>query len=84
MYIAKACNGISGLDQASGAGERSSVFVSPGTLKTVVVIDCGTSGLDVNHSASAQDSKTFAAFEANQKTGMGGGAIGGGLGGGEM
>ena len=63
MYIAKACNGISGLDQASGAGERSSVFVSPGTLKTVVVIDWGTSGFDVNHSASAQDFKTFAAFE---------------------
>ena len=29
---ASACNGISGLDQASLAGEKSSVFVSPSTL----------------------------------------------------
>ncbi|CPM58313.1 Uncharacterised protein [Bordetella pertussis] len=39
---------------ASGAGDRSSVLVSPGTLKTVTVRLCGTSGRLVNHSASAQ------------------------------
>ena len=33
--IANACKGISGLDQASGAGDRSSVLISPGTLKMV-------------------------------------------------
>ena len=49
---------MSGRDQASGAGERSSVFVSPVTLKTVTVIFSGTSGLDVNHSAAAQLSRT--------------------------
>lgn len=32
--MAKACKGISGRDQASGAGDKSSVFVSPVTLKT--------------------------------------------------
>ena len=45
---------MSGRLQASGAGDRSSVLVSPGTLKTVTVIFCGTSGRLVNHSASAQ------------------------------
>ena len=32
LNIAKACKGISGLDHASGAGERSSVLISPDTL----------------------------------------------------
>ena len=32
LYIANACNGISGLDQASVAGDKSSVLISPGTL----------------------------------------------------
>ena len=32
LNIAKACNGMSGLDQASVAGERSSVLISPVTL----------------------------------------------------
>merc|ERR1719421_462940 len=52
--MASAWSGISGRDHASGAGERSSVLVSPVTLKTVKVIFSGTSGFDVNHSASAQ------------------------------
>ena len=62
LYIAKACKGMSGLDQASGAGERSSVFVSPGTLKILAFINFGVSGLDVNHSASAQETKIFLAL----------------------
>ena len=32
LNMASACSGISGLDQASVAGDRSSVFISPGTL----------------------------------------------------
>ena len=52
--IASACSGMSGRVHASGAGDRSSVLVSPVTLKTVTVMLCGTSGRDVNHSASAQ------------------------------
>ena len=32
LNIANACNGISGLDQASVAGDKSSVLISPGTL----------------------------------------------------
>ncbi|MCY1377188.1 hypothetical protein D9M69_647450 [compost metagenome] len=52
--MASACSGMSGRLQASGAGERSSVLVSPGTLNTVTVMDLGTSGRLVNHSASAQ------------------------------
>ena len=56
--IAKACSGISGRDHASGAGERSSVFVSPVTLNTVTEIFSATAGLFTNHSAFAQDSIT--------------------------
>jgi hypothetical protein len=40
---------MSGRLQASGAGLRSSVLVSPLTLKTVTVSFSGTSGLEVNH-----------------------------------
>mmetsp|Transcript_6335 Transcript_6335/g.20400 ORF Transcript_6335/g.20400 Transcript_6335/m.20400 type:complete len:210 (-) Transcript_6335:481-1110(-) len=58
LSIARACRGMSGRDQASGAGERSSVLVSPATLKTVTVIFSGTLLRDVNHSALAQDSTT--------------------------
>ena len=36
--IARQCSGMSGRLQASGAGDRSSVLVSPGTLKTVTVM----------------------------------------------
>merc|ERR1719502_179465 len=56
--IARECKGISGRDHASGAGERSSVLVSPVTLNTVTVILSGSPGLLVNHSAFAQDSIT--------------------------
>mmetsp|Transcript_3031 Transcript_3031/g.10183 ORF Transcript_3031/g.10183 Transcript_3031/m.10183 type:complete len:236 (+) Transcript_3031:2211-2918(+) len=61
LSIASACSGMSGRDQASGAGDRSSVLVSPVTLKTVTVIFSGTSGRMVNHSASAHDLITFRA-----------------------
>ncbi|MCD6077304.1 MAG: hypothetical protein K0R89_1242 [Ramlibacter sp.] len=54
LSIASVCSGMSGRDQASGAGDRSSVFVSPGTLNTVTVIFCATGGRLVNHSALAQ------------------------------
>ena len=52
--MASACSGMSGRLQASGAGDRSSVLVSPVTLNTVRVMLWGTSGRLVNHSASAQ------------------------------
>ena len=53
---------MSGRLQASGAGDRSSVLVSPDTLKTVTVIFSGTLSLLTNHSASAQDFKICAAY----------------------
>ena len=53
---------MSGRLQASGAGERSSVLVSPVTLKTVTVRLSGTPGREVNHSASAQDCSTALAL----------------------
>mmetsp|Transcript_3219 Transcript_3219/g.5261 ORF Transcript_3219/g.5261 Transcript_3219/m.5261 type:complete len:267 (+) Transcript_3219:2088-2888(+) len=56
--MALAWSGISGRDQASGAGDKSSVLVSPVTLKTVVVYFSGAAGLEVNHSAAAQLSIT--------------------------
>ncbi|MNV54362.1 hypothetical protein D3C71_1465520 [compost metagenome] len=52
--IASACSGMSGRVVASGAGDRSSVLVSPVTLSTVMVRLSGTCGRLVNHSASAQ------------------------------
>src|SRR6056300_397666 len=58
LYIARACIGMSGRDQASGAGDRSSVFVSPVTLNTVTLVDSATAGREVNHSPSAQDCMT--------------------------
>ncbi len=60
--MARPCSGISGRLQASGAGERSSVLVSPVTLNTVTEIFFGTSGREVNHSASAQDCITALAL----------------------
>ena len=45
---------MSGRLQASGAGDRSSVLISPATLKMLTVMLSGTSGRRVNHSASAQ------------------------------
>ncbi len=49
---------MSGRLHASGAGDRSSVLVSPVTLKTVTVILEATSGRVVNHSALDQLSMT--------------------------
>ena len=60
--MALACSGISGRLQASVAGDRSSVFVSPGTLNTVNVICSANLGREVNHSASAQDCNTRMAY----------------------
>src|SRR5690606_34594215 len=62
LYIALACRGMSGRDQASGAGDRSSVLVSPVTLNTVAVITLATSGRFRNHSASAQELSTALAW----------------------
>ncbi|MCY1172973.1 hypothetical protein D9M73_131220 [compost metagenome] len=56
--MARACSGMSGRDQASGAGDRSSVLVSPGTLNTVRVYLSAMAGREVNHSPAAQDSRT--------------------------
>ena len=55
LNMARACKGISGRDQASCAGERSSVLISPVALNTATLMLCGTASLLVNHSASAQD-----------------------------
>mmetsp|Transcript_56649 Transcript_56649/g.183515 ORF Transcript_56649/g.183515 Transcript_56649/m.183515 type:complete len:254 (+) Transcript_56649:837-1598(+) len=60
--MARACKGMSGRDHASWAGERSSVLVSPVTLKTHIEIFLGTSGREVNHSASAQLFITCSAY----------------------
>ena len=58
ISIAFACNGISERVKASPAGLKSSVFVSPGTLKTTASIFSGISGRDLNQLASAQLSST--------------------------
>mmetsp|Transcript_46004 Transcript_46004/g.116827 ORF Transcript_46004/g.116827 Transcript_46004/m.116827 type:complete len:242 (-) Transcript_46004:378-1103(-) len=60
--MARACKGMSGRDHASWAGERSSVLVSPVTLKTHMEIFLGTTGREVNHSASAQLFITCSAY----------------------
>ena len=52
--IALACSGISGRLQASCAGLKSSVLVSPSTLNTTIFSDSASFGLLVNHSAFAQ------------------------------
>ena len=56
--IARACRGISGRVVAWVAGDKSSVLVSPGTLKTVTVILSGRVGREVNHSPADQESMT--------------------------
>jgi len=61
LCIASACSGISGRLQASGAGDRSSVLISPATLKMLTVMLSGTSGRQVSHSASAQLFRTACA-----------------------
>ena len=53
---------MSGRLQASGAGERSSVLVSPVTLNTASLMESATAGLEVNHSASAQLCSTALAW----------------------
>mmetsp|Transcript_5880 Transcript_5880/g.20511 ORF Transcript_5880/g.20511 Transcript_5880/m.20511 type:complete len:245 (+) Transcript_5880:1693-2427(+) len=55
LSIARAWSGMSGRLQASCAGLKSSVLVSPVTLNTVTVILSGTGARLVNHSPSAHD-----------------------------
>ena len=50
---------MSGLDQASGAGDKSSVFISPVTLYTVSFICSFMSVFSVNQVALAHSSTTF-------------------------
>ena len=59
LNIERACNGISGLDHASVAGDKSSVLISPVTLKTVNLICLSISCLSVNHFPSAHALITF-------------------------
>ncbi len=56
-----ACKGISERVNASDAGDKSSVFVSPGTLYTVTVISSGIGAFAVNHSALAHEVITLVA-----------------------
>ncbi len=56
--MAREWRGMSGRDQASCAGERSSVLISPVALKITTLMLFGTASLEVNHSASAQDCMT--------------------------
>ncbi len=58
-----ACNGISGRDQASVAGDKSSVLVSPVTFKTETVILSASFSRFVNHSPTAQASTICLANE---------------------
>ena len=59
LPIASAWSGMSGRVDASPAGEKSSVLISPSTLKTFTLICAGTPARFVNHSAFAQESTTF-------------------------
>ena len=61
LSIESACKGMSGRLHASPAGDRSSVLVSPSTIKTVSVMESASGGRLVNHSAFAQDFKTRSA-----------------------
>ena len=54
----RAWSGMSARDQASVAGERSSVLISPSTLNTVRWTASGTGGRPVNQSAAAHDRRT--------------------------
>src|SRR5512136_2740231 len=60
LPMARACSGMSGRLQASPAGEKSSLLISPSTLYTFTLIVAGSEGLELNHSASAHDFMTFA------------------------
>ena len=62
MSMAMAWSGMSGRDQASGAGERSSVLISPVTLNTVRVTVSLSFGRSRNHLPSDQLLITFLAF----------------------
>src|SRR5690625_73113 len=62
LSIASACSGMSGRLHALGAGDKSSVLVSPSTLNTVSVMLAGMGARLVNHSASAQLCKTSCAY----------------------
>ena len=62
LNIASEWRGISGLDHASGAGDKSSVLISPDTLNTVNLIFSLMSSFSVNHFASAHSSITFFAY----------------------
>ena len=62
LPMASAWSGMSGRVEASPAGEKSSVLISPSTLKTLTLTVSGMPGFEVNHSAAAHDSSTdFAA-----------------------
>ena len=61
ISMALACSGISGRLQASCAGLKSSVLVSPSTLNTTSLISSASTGLLVNHWASAHDCMSFLA-----------------------
>ena len=58
LPMASAWSGMSGRVEASPAGEKSSVLISPSTLKTFTFTESGIPGREVNHSAAAQDSST--------------------------
>mmetsp|Transcript_66930 Transcript_66930/g.134905 ORF Transcript_66930/g.134905 Transcript_66930/m.134905 type:complete len:200 (+) Transcript_66930:1125-1724(+) len=62
LSMARAWTGTSGRLHASGAGDKSSVLVSPGTLNTVTVILSGTLARPLNHSPSAHDAITAFAW----------------------
>ena len=57
--IDRAWRGMSGLVEACLAGEKSSVLISPSTLKTTRSTLSGSPGRSRNHSAAAQDSRTL-------------------------
>src|SRR5512138_3712586 len=59
LPMASACRGMSGRLQASPAGEKSSVLISPSTLNTLTLMVSGTPGRLVNHSALAQEVRTL-------------------------
>src|SRR6185369_17019508 len=61
LPMARECSGMSGRLQASPAGEKSSVLISPSTLYTLTLNVSGTPLRLVNQSASAHDLRTFAA-----------------------
>jgi len=59
LPMARAWSGMSGRVEASPAGEKSSVLISPSTLKTFALICAGTPARAVNHSPFAHASSTF-------------------------